>query len=54
MHPEYRQALLGKRIATLAELKREAHSAQELIKSYRTYKPPNVFGTLEPSLAWKP
>jgi hypothetical protein len=36
-HPEYKQALLGKRIATLDQLKREAHSAQELIKSMRTY-----------------
>jgi hypothetical protein len=54
MHPEYKQALLGKRIATLDHLKREAHSAQELIKSMRTYKPPCSSGGLEPSLAWKP
>jgi len=54
MHPEYKQALLGKRIATLVDLKREAHLAQELIKSMRTYTPPTQSGRLEPSLAWKP
>jgi hypothetical protein len=54
MHPEYKQALLGKRIVTLDHLKREAHSAQELIKSIRSYKPPSSSGGLEPSLAWKP
>jgi hypothetical protein len=54
MHPEYRRALLGKNIATLAQLKDEAYSAQELIKSFRMYRPPPVEGHLEPSLAWKP
>jgi len=54
MHPEYKQAFLGKRIITLDHLKQEAHSAQELIKSMRTYKPPSLLGGLEPSLSWKP
>jgi hypothetical protein len=54
MHPEYKQAFLGKRIYTLDQLKHEARNAQELIKSMRTYKPPSVSGSLEPSLAWKP
>jgi len=52
MHPEYQKALLGKRIASPAKLKHEAHEAQELIKSYRTYKLSNVFSTLESQLAW--
>jgi len=54
MHPEYRQALQGKTIRTLVELKTEAHNAQELIKNYRTYRPPPTLGSLEPSLAWRP
>jgi hypothetical protein len=54
MHPEYRQALLGKDIRTMVDLKREAHSAQELIKHYKFYRPPPTSGSLEPSLAWKP
>jgi len=54
MHPEYKQAFLGKHITTLNQLKQEAHSAQELIKSMRTYKPPSASGGLEPSLSWKP
>jgi len=54
MHPEYRKALIGRNIQTVAELKQAAHLAQELIKDYRTYKPPPVSGSLEPSLAWKP
>jgi hypothetical protein len=54
MHPEYRRALIGKNIQTLAHLKNEAHSAQELIKSFRMYKPLPISGHLEPSLGWKP
>ena len=51
MHPEYRQAIQGKPIANLFELQQAAYGAQELIKSYRTYRPPPVTGSLEPSLA---
>jgi len=53
MHPEYKQALQGKVIQILAQLKRTAHEAQELLTSMRTYKPPPTSGSLEPSLAWK-
>lgn len=54
MHPEYRKALIGMQVDTLADLKRSAAEAQEMIKSYRSYKPPPVSGSLEPSLAWQP
>jgi len=54
MHPDYRQALLGKDIRTLRQLKLEAHEAQEMIKNMRTYRPPPTSGSLEPSLAWRP
>jgi len=54
MHPEYRQALTGKTIKSLKDLKQAAYEAQEVIKSYRTYKPPPTVGSIEPSLAWKP
>jgi len=54
MHPEYRQALLGKDIRTLNHLKLEAHAAQEMIKNFRTYRPPPTFGSLEPSLVRRP
>lgn len=54
MHPEYRQSLQGKNFETLAQLKQAANEAQELIKRFRTYKPPPTTGTLEPSLSWKP
>jgi hypothetical protein len=54
MQPEYKQAFLGKQMYTLDQLKHEARSAQELIKSMRTYKPPSVSGSHETSLARKP
>jgi len=54
MHPEYQQVFFGKQVRTLRELKLIALTAQELIKSSRTYRPPPSKGTLEPSLAWKP
>jgi len=51
MYPEYRQALQGKPIACLFDSQQAAYDAQELLKSYRTYRPPPVTGSLEPSLA---
>ncbi|ODM87732.1 Retrovirus-related Pol polyprotein from transposon 17.6 [Orchesella cincta] len=54
MHPDYRKALIGMPSETLDELKASALKAQELIKSYRSYKLPPITGSLEPSLAWKP
>jgi len=54
MHPEYRKALIGIPTNTLDELKAAAPQAQELIKSYRSYRLPPTHGSLEPSLAWKP
>jgi len=54
MHPEYQQVFFGKQVRTLRELKLIAQTAQELIKSSRTYRPPPSKGTLEPSLSWKP
>jgi len=54
MHPDYRKALIGMPCNTIEELKNSAPLAQELIKSYRSYKLPPVSGNLEPSLAWKP
>jgi hypothetical protein len=54
MHPEFRQALQGRVIQNLNQLKTAAHDAQELIKGMRTYKLPPTVGTLEPSLSWRP
>lgn len=54
MHPDYRKALIGMQTDTLNELKAAAPHAQELIKSYRSYRLPPTSGLLEPSLAWRP
>jgi len=54
MHPEYQQVFFSKQVRTLRELKLIAQTAQELIKSSRTYRLPPSKGTLEPSLSWKP
>lgn len=54
MHPDYRKALVGMPSDTLDQLKSAAPHAQELIKSYRSYRLPPTTGLLEPSLAWKP
>ncbi len=54
MHPEYRKALIGIPTNSLNELRAAASQAQEIIKSYRSYKLPPIYGNIEPSLAWKP
>ena len=53
MHPVYRQSLSTRDIRTLRDLKIAAQDAQELLKSFITYKPPPTTGALEPSLSWK-
>jgi len=53
MHPEYRHALQGKQVNTMQELRVAAHSAQELIKAYRSYVPPPQSAGVEPSLAYR-
>jgi hypothetical protein len=54
MHPEYVQALQGKIIVTMKDLMDAAFEAQDLIKSYRAYRPPSLLPGVEPSLQWHP
>jgi hypothetical protein len=54
MHPEYVQALQGKVIVSLRDLMDAAFDAQDLIKSYRAYRPPPLVPGVEPSLQWRP
>lgn len=53
MHPTYRHLLQGRAINSIYELKLAAQNAQEILKSYATYKLPPTSGLLEPALGWK-
>jgi hypothetical protein len=54
MHPEFMQALQGKVLNTVRDLMDAAFDAQDLIKAFRSYRPPPLAPGVEPSLQWKP
>jgi len=53
MHPEYLQMLQGRRINSIRDMVLYASEAQELIKAYRSYKPPPSGSAVEPTLQWR-
>jgi hypothetical protein len=54
MHPEFMQALQGKVLNTVRDMMDAAFEAQDLIKAFRTYRPPPLVPGVEPSLRWNP
>jgi len=53
MHPEYLQMLQGRSIRSIRDLMIAASEAQEVIKAFRSYKPPPTGIAVEPTLQWR-